>query len=71
MSDPNEQIIAVVLITLIVSVYFTIRCCADAVLHGQRNWWKKAIYKAQQRQQYAEFCKELDEVSDLERMGVK
>jgi hypothetical protein len=70
MSDPTEFLTCAVLFGLVVGAWAAIRECANAALHGKRNWWKRAIFRAQQRLAYREFSKRLDEVSDLERMGV-
>ena len=71
MSDPTEYLCLTMVLSVIFGAWFAVRCCADAVMNGNRNWWKRAIYKAQQRQEYAKFSKELDEVGELEKMGLK
>ena len=68
MSDPTEYLCLTMVLSVIFGAWCAIRFCADAVLHGNRHWWKRAIYKAQQRQEYARFSKELDEQNELEKM---
>ena len=70
MSDPTEFLTCAVLFGAAFGVWFTVRECANAAFHGKRNWWKRAMFLAEQRLAYREFSKGLDEVSDLERMGV-
>jgi len=69
MIDPVEFLTCAILLGLFAGIWLAVRECANAVMHGNRHWWKKAIYLAQQRGEYREFCKQLDEVSQLERMG--
>lgn len=39
-----------------VAIWQTIIHCADAELHGNRLWWRKASFRAKQRVEYKEFC---------------
>ena len=71
MSDPVEFLTLAVLASLIVGAWAAIRCCADAALHGGRDWWKVAIFKAEQRVALREFREELGEVRKLERMAAR
>lgn len=71
MSDPVEFLTLAVLFSLIFGAWAAIRECANASLHGNRDWWKCAIFRAEQRVAYRDFRKELDEVKSLERMGAK
>lgn len=65
----NDDCVCLALVaTMLVTAYFTRRFCADAVMHGRRNWWKKLICLAQQRCEYREFCKGLDASAELARM---
>jgi hypothetical protein len=72
MSDPTEYLCLTMVLSVIFGAWCAVRFCADAVMsERKRNWWAKAVYRAQQRQEYAQFSKELDEVGELERMGLK
>lgn len=71
MNDPNEYLCCIAIAALVLGAWVAIRECANATLQGNRNWWKRACYRAQQRQEYREFSKQLDEVDDLERMGAE
>lgn len=37
-----------------------VRQCSMAVLLGKRQWWIRALYRSQQRQEYVEFSRGLD-----------
>jgi hypothetical protein len=67
----TEVISLVAISALVLGAHLAIRECANAVLHGNRDWWKKALYRGQQRQEYKRFCSDLEEVRQLERMGVE
>lgn len=68
MSDPTEFLSLAIVLSLVLGVWFAIRECANASLHGNRNWWRRAVYLARQRAEYREFSKGLDEVQELNRM---
>jgi hypothetical protein len=62
----TEFICLTIVLTLVVTAYSTVRFCADAVLHGGRNWWRKAAFLAEQRIAYRSFCADLDELERVE-----
>ena len=67
MSDPTEFLTCAVLAGVFLGVWLAIRECSNATMQGGRAWWKKAIFLAEQRQSYREFCKDL---RTSERMDV-
>ena len=71
MSDGTEYVTLAVVLGIIFGAHFAIRECANAAMSQKRDWWRKAIFLAQQRGEYREFCKQLEEVRDLERMGAE
>jgi hypothetical protein len=68
-SDATEFVSLAIICGMIAGVWITVHCCADAVLHDGRHWWMKAIYRAEQRQAYKEFCGQLEDIKKLERMA--
>lgn len=64
---PQEAVIILVLAALFVGSFVAIRECANASLHGERIWWKKAVYLAQQRADYQEFSNQLEEQQQSRR----
>ena len=67
----EETVVLAICIAFVTGVYLGIRESANAVLHNGRHWWMRQVYLAQQRIDYAEFSKQLDEVDQLERMGME
>lgn len=65
-----EFVTVAILLGLGLGVWLTIRCCADAVLHTRRDWWIRALYLAQQRAEYREFCDGLEQKRKCDRIGV-
>ena len=68
MTDPTELLALCVCVALFAGAWLAIRECANAAISGNRNWYKRAIYLAQQRQEYKEFSRSLDETAELDRM---
>ena len=57
MIDPAMLVILVFLIFAL-GIYLGIYHAADAQVRGEpREWWEKALYRAQQRTDYKEYCK--------------
>lgn len=65
MIDPLA-IILTVLVFMAVAVWLTLNNCADAELHGNRYWWRKALFRARQRIEYKEFCHDVERKSSTE-----
>lgn len=57
-------------VAIVGTAWISIRSCADAVLHGERDWWIRALYLAQQRAEYREFCDGLEQKRKCDRIGV-
>ena len=55
------DIIAAILTALATGLHFGARFAADAQVHkGQRAWWKKYTFLAQQRVDYRVYAKKVD-----------
>ena len=59
MNDPLTLSI-VAIAPAILSAWLAVYHCADAELHGNRNWWRKSLFRARQRVEYKEFCRDVE-----------
>jgi hypothetical protein len=64
----EECLIICVCAALFAGAWLAIRCCADAVHHGGRHWWIRAVFRGQQRVEYREFSRSLEQAKELDRM---
>lgn len=65
MIDPLLMIVGVI-VSIILAVWLAINNCADAELHGNRLWWRKALFRGRQRVEYKEFCRHVERDSSKE-----
>ena len=65
MTDPLILCI-VSIVSLGVGIQQTVYHCADADLHANRLWWRKALFRARQRVEYKEFCRDAESKIKLE-----
>lgn len=59
-------IILFVIVLFVACVWLAINNCADAELHGNRLWWRKALFRARQRIEYKEFCHDVERKNSTE-----
>jgi len=67
----NELVLVSFLVGAIFGAYLAIRECANAVLQNGWDWWKKAVYLAQQRYDYKQYCTELNEAKEFARLETR
>ncbi len=60
MNDPLLSTFLVIA-AAVLSAWFTLYHCADAELHGNRQWWRKALFRARQRAEYKEFSLDVEQ----------
>lgn len=59
MPDPLS-LTGIITIFFGIMVWVVLNHCADAELHGNRLWWRKALFRAKQRLEYKEFCRDAE-----------